>query len=231
MVTLIDTKDILFICGGAFIDLEKTISERRQDSSIGFGAPVRANMRSDRVINAAVTSSLLESVESSDLIAYGLIPEFIGRFPILLSLSALTEDQLVQVLMEPKNALGKQYNKLFQMNNVKLHFTKKALRLIAQKAMVKNTGARGLRSILETLLTDSMYEIPDIKTGDDQVDAVVIDKESVGSIDKPGCGGKILRGDGALYDYLAKTKFKEQVEAGYQQLEGEEDASSKAMSM
>ncbi|KAD4585748.1 hypothetical protein E3N88_23349 [Mikania micrantha] len=227
----IDTKDILFICGGAFIDLEKTISERQQDSSIGFGAPVRANMRSDRVINAAVTSSLLESVESSDLIAYGLIPEFIGRFPILLSLSALTEDQLVQVLMEPKNALGKQYKKLFQMNNVKLHFTEKALRLIAQKAMVKNTGARGLRSILETLLTDSMYEIPDIKTGDDRVDAVVIDKESVGSIDKPGCGGKILRGDGALYDYLAKTKFKEQVEAGDQQLEGEEDASSKAMSM
>ncbi|KAI7738632.1 hypothetical protein M8C21_013872, partial [Ambrosia artemisiifolia] len=116
----IDTKDILFICGGAFIDLEKTISERRQDSSIGFGAPVRANMRSDRVINATVTSSLLESVESSDLIAYGLIPEFIGRFPILLSLSALTEDQLVQVLMEPKNALGKQYKKLFQMNNVSI---------------------------------------------------------------------------------------------------------------
>ncbi|GJX47263.1 Clp protease regulatory subunit ClpX3, mitochondrial-like protein [Tanacetum coccineum] len=113
----IDTKDILFICGGAFIDLEKTISERRQDSSIGFGAPVRENMRIGKLTNAAVTSSLLESVESSDLIAYGLIPEFIGRFPILLSLSALTEDQLVEVLMEPKNALGKQYKKLFQMNN------------------------------------------------------------------------------------------------------------------
>ncbi|XP_022034116.2 CLP protease regulatory subunit CLPX1, mitochondrial isoform X2 [Helianthus annuus] len=227
----IDTKDILFICGGAFINLEKTISERRQDSSIGFGAPVRANMRSDRVTNAAVTSSLLESVESSDLIAYGLIPEFIGRFPILLSLSALTEDQLVQILMEPKNALGKQYKKLFQMNNVKLHFTEKALRLIAQKAMVKNTGARGLRAILETLLTDAMYEIPDIKTGNDRVEAVVIDEESVGSSDKPGCGGKILRGDGALDDYLAKTKCKEQEEADGQLLEGEEDVSSKAMSM
>ncbi|KAK9069940.1 hypothetical protein SSX86_010338 [Deinandra increscens subsp. villosa] len=227
----IDTKDILFICGGAFINLEKTISERRQDSSIGFGAPVRANMRSDRVTNAAVTSSLLESVESSDLIAYGLIPEFIGRFPILLSLSALNEDQLVQVLMEPKNALGKQYKKLFQMNNVKLHFTDKALRLIAQKAMVKNTGARGLRAILETLLTDSMYEIPDVKTGNDRVEAVVIDEESVGSVDKRGCGGKILRGDGALDDYLAKTKCKEHMEAGDQPLEGEEDISSKAMSM
>ncbi|KAK9073439.1 hypothetical protein SSX86_007763 [Deinandra increscens subsp. villosa] len=227
----IDTKDILFICGGAFIDLEKTISERRQDSSIGFGAPVRANMRSGKVTNAAVTSSLLESVESSDLIAYGLIPEFIGRFPILLSLSALTEDQLVQVLMEPKNALGKQYKKLFQMNNVKLHFTEKALRLIAQKAMVKNTGARGLRAILETLLTDSMYEIPDVKTGNDRIEAVVIDEESVGSVDKRGCGGKILRGDGALDDHLAKTKCKEQVEAEGQMLEGEDDASSKAMSM
>ncbi|XP_058108064.1 CLP protease regulatory subunit CLPX1, mitochondrial-like isoform X4 [Magnolia sinica] len=94
----IDTKDILFICGSAFIDLEKTISKRRQDSSIGFGAPVRANMRAGGLTNAAVTSSLLESLESGDLIAYGLIPEFIGRFPILVSLSALNEDQLVQVM-------------------------------------------------------------------------------------------------------------------------------------
>ncbi|KAI3500207.1 hypothetical protein L1887_36025 [Cichorium endivia] len=154
---------------------------RRQDSSIGFGAPVRANMRNSPLTNVAVTSSLLESVESSDLIAYGLIPEFIGRFPILVSLSALTEDQLVQVLMEPKNAVGKQYKKLFQMNDVNLHFTDKAQRLIAQKAMAKNTGARRLRAILETLLTDSMYEIPDAKTGSDRVDAVVIDDESVGS--------------------------------------------------
>ncbi|CAI9267159.1 unnamed protein product [Lactuca saligna] len=223
----IDTKDILFICGGAFIDLEKTISERRQDSSIGFGAPVRANMRNAKLTNASVTSSLLESVESSDLIAYGLIPEFIGRFPILLSLSALTEDQLVQVLMEPKNALGKQYKKLFQMNNVKLHFSEKAVRLIAEKAMIKNTGARGLRAILETLLTDSMYEIPDVGTGNDRIEAVVIDEESVGSVDKPGCGGKILRREGALDKYLAKINSKQQVEG-----EGVyEGVSSKAMTM
>ncbi|XP_023764939.1 CLP protease regulatory subunit CLPX3, mitochondrial [Lactuca sativa] len=223
----INTKDILFICGGAFIDLEKTISERRQDSSIGFGAPVRANMRNAKLTNASVTSSLLESVESSDLIAYGLIPEFIGRFPILLSLSALTEDQLVQVLMEPKNALGKQYKKLFQMNNVKLHFSEKAVRLIAEKAMIKNTGARGLRAILETLLTDSMYEIPDVGTGNDRIEAVVIDEESVGLVDKPGCGGKILRREGALDEYLAKTNSKQQVEG-----EGiDEGVSSKAMSM
>ncbi|KAI3737240.1 hypothetical protein L2E82_27237 [Cichorium intybus] len=113
---------------------------------------------------------------------------------------------------------------------VKLHFSEKALRLIAQKAMIKNTGARGLRAILETLLTDSMYEIPDVKTGNDLIEAVVIDEESVGSVDKPGCGGKILRCEGTLDEYLAKTKCKEQ-EAEGQSLEGDEGVSSKAMSM
>ncbi|CAI9104868.1 OLC1v1003652C1 [Oldenlandia corymbosa var. corymbosa] len=198
----IDTKDILFICGGAFVDLEKTISDRRQDSSIGFGAPVRANMRTGGISNAAVTSSLLESVESSDLIAYGLIPEFVGRFPILVNLLALTEDQLVRVLREPRNALCKQYKKLFSMNHVKLHFTEKALRLIAKKAMAKNTGARGLRTILESILIDAMYEIPDIRRGKEKIDAVVVDEESVGSLNTTGCGGKILRGEGALEFYL-----------------------------
>ncbi|KAJ4756529.1 ATP-dependent Clp protease ATP-binding subunit ClpX [Rhynchospora pubera] len=207
----IDTKDILFICGGAFIDLEKTISERRQDSSIGFGAPVRTNMRSGGLTNAVVTSNLLESVESGDLIAYGLIPEFIGRFPILVSLAALNEDQLVQVLTEPKNALGKQYKKLFSMNDVKLHFTDGALRLIAKKAMAKNTGARGLRAILENILIDSMYEIPDTKVGEEKIDAVVVDEESVGTAERPGCGAKILRGDGALDQYLKYAKTKDQV--------------------
>ncbi|WJX66748.1 hypothetical protein P8452_51277 [Trifolium repens] len=228
-----DTKNILFICGGAFIDLEKTISERRQDSSIGFGAPVRANMRSSRIIDSAVASSLLESVESSDLIAYGLIPEFIGRFPILVSLSALTEEQLMQVLTEPKHALGKQYKKLVSMNNVKLHFTEKALRLIAKKAMAKNTGARGLRALIENILTDAMFEIPDIKTGSDRIDAVVVDEESVGSLTAPGCGGKILRGDGALEQYLAKAKDSEgSVEVAESELqERDSDISSRAMSM
>ncbi|KAF8693484.1 hypothetical protein HU200_038881 [Digitaria exilis] len=202
----IDTKDILFICGGAFVDLEKTISERRQDSSIGFGAPVRANMRAGGISSAQVTSSLLESVESGDLIAYGLIPEFIGRFPVLVSLAALNEDQLVQVLMEPKNALGKQFKKLFSMNNVKLHFTDGALRIIAKKAMSKNTGARGLRTILENILMDSMYEIPDAKSGEERIDAVVVDEDAVGSAEQPGCGAKILYGDGALDRYLSQIK-------------------------
>uniref|UniRef100_A0A0E0K1A7 Clp ATPase C-terminal domain-containing protein n=1 Tax=Oryza punctata TaxID=4537 RepID=A0A0E0K1A7_ORYPU len=202
----IDTKDILFICGGAFVDLEKTISERRQDSSIGFGAPVRANMRAGGISSAQVTSSLLESVESGDLIAYGLIPEFIGRFPILVSLAALNEDQLVQVLMEPKNALGKQFKKLFSMNNVKLHFTDAALRIIAKKAMSKNTGARGLRTILENILMDAMYEIPDAKSGEKRIDAVVVDEDAVGAVDQPGCGAKILYGDGAFERYLSQIK-------------------------
>ncbi|KAJ0909940.1 putative AAA+ ATPase domain, ATPase, AAA-type, core, Clp protease, ATP-binding subunit ClpX [Helianthus annuus] len=199
----IDTKDILFICGGAFIDLEKTVSERRQDSSIGFGAPVRANMRTGGVTTTAVTSSLLETVESSDLIAYGLIPEFVGRFPILVNLLALTEDQLVQVLTEPKNALGKQYKKLFQMNGVKLHYTESALKLIAKKAIVKNTGARGLRSLLENILMDAMYEIPDERTGDNIIDAVVVDEEAVDR------GAKILYGEGALERYLSRQDNKD----------------------
>ncbi|PAN27200.2 hypothetical protein PAHAL_5G064500 [Panicum hallii] len=201
----IDTTDILFICGGAFVDLEKTISERRQDSSIGFGAPIRTNMRSSGASSPMVTSSLLESVESGDLVRYGLIPEFIGRLPILVSLAALNEGQLVQVLTEPKNSLSRQYRKMFNLNKVKLHFTDGALRLIAQKAIAKNTGARGLRAILETILLEAMYEIPDEKTGNERVDAVVVDEEAIGSVDRQGCGAKILQGDGALDQYIRRT--------------------------
>lgn len=201
----IDTKNILFICGGAFIDLEKTISERRQDSSIGFGAPVRAKMKAGSVTEASVASSLLGTVESSDLIAYGLIPEFVGRFPILVSLSALTENQLIQVLTEPKSALEKQYKKTFQINGVKLHFTESARKSIARQAMSKNTGARGLRAIIESILVDAMYEIPDIRTGDDVIDAVVVDEDSVGG-EGSVRGAKILYGRGAFDRYLSKEK-------------------------
>ncbi|XP_011024834.1 PREDICTED: ATP-dependent Clp protease ATP-binding subunit clpX-like, mitochondrial isoform X2 [Populus euphratica] len=220
----IDTKDILFICGGAFIDLEKTISERRQDSSIGFGAPVRANMRTGGVTSAALTSSLLETAESSDLVSYGLIPEFVGRFPILVSLSALTEDQLVQVLTEPKNALGKQYRKLFQMNGVKLHVTDHALRSIARKAITKNTGARALRSILENILMDSMYEIPDVRRGADIIDTVVVDEEAIGP-EECGARAKILYGRGALDRYLSKNKLKSS-EATVEGSDGEPEVES-----
>ncbi|XP_061337796.1 CLP protease regulatory subunit CLPX1, mitochondrial isoform X1 [Gastrolobium bilobum] len=227
----IDTKNILFICGGAFVDLEKTISERRQDSSIGFGAPVRASMRTGSVTDAAVASSLLGTVESSDLIAYGLIPEFVGRFPILVSLSALTENQLIQVLREPKNALGKQYKKMFQMNGVKLHFKENALRSIARKAISKNTGARGLRSILESVLVDAMYEIPDIRTGEDIIDAVVVDEEAVGSEGR-GQGAKIFYGKGALDRYLSKQKTdSETMNASSRDNEAETELASIVASM
>lgn len=225
----VDTKDILFICGGAFIDLEKTIAERRQASSIGFGAPVRANMRMYGLTDAAVTSSLLESVESSDLIVYGLIPEFIGRFPVLVSLAALNEDQLVQVLTEPRNALGKQYKKMFAMNHVKLHFTEGALRKIAQKAMAKSTGARGLRSILEQLLIEAMYEVPDVTTASDKVEAVVLDEESVGPPDGQGTGAKILRGHGAFEQYLCRTQKRIQKDSSEEGAETEADLPAEAM--
>ncbi|KAK1430050.1 hypothetical protein QVD17_12533 [Tagetes erecta] len=225
----VDTKDILFICGGAFVDLEKTISERRQDSSIGFGAPVRANMRGGGLTNAVVTSSLLESVDSGDLVAYGLIPEFIGRFPILVSSSALDEDQLLQVLTEPKNALGKQYKRMFAMNNVKLHFTDTALRLIAKRAIAKNTGARGLRAILENILVDSMFEVPN--PTNQGIDAVVVDEEAIGSVDEPGTGAKILYGNDALKRYLYSTHPLEETEVIKGAVEGELELTSRAVSL
>lgn len=205
-----DTKDILFICGGAFIDLEKTVSERQHDASIGFGASVRTNMNTSGFSSAAVTSSLLESLQSEDLVAYGLIPEFVGRLPILVSLSALNEDQLVQVLTEPRSALGKQYKKLFRMNNVQLHFTEGATRLIARKAMSKNTGARGLRSILESILTEAMFEVPDSKTeGSQSIKAVLVDEEAVGSVGSPGCGAKILKGDDVPQQHFEEAESNE----------------------
>ncbi|XP_022565856.2 CLP protease regulatory subunit CLPX2, mitochondrial-like isoform X1 [Brassica napus] len=202
-----DTKDILFICGGAFVDLEKTVSERQHDASIGFGASVRTNMNTSGFSSSAVTSSLLESLQSEDLVAYGLIPEFVGRLPIFVSLSALNEDQLVQVLTEPRSALGKQYKKLFRMNNVQLHFTEGATRLIARKAMSKNTGARGLRSILESILTEAMFEVPDGKSeGSQSIKAVLVDEEAVGSVGSPGCGAKILRGDDVPQQHFEQTE-------------------------
>ncbi|KAG2297037.1 hypothetical protein Bca52824_043706 [Brassica carinata] len=194
----IDTKDILFICGGAFVDIEKTISERRHDSSIGFGAPVRANMRAG------------------------------GRFPVLVSLSALTENQLMQVLTEPKNALGKQYKKMYQMNSVKLHFTETALRLIARKAITKNTGARGLGALLESILMDSMYEIPD----EDMIEAVVVDEEAVEGEGRRGSGAKILRGKGALALYLSETtKSKDSPQTTKEGSEGETEVEAEIPSV
>ncbi len=149
----VNTSNILFICGGAFSGLEKIISKRGVDSGIGFNANLD-------VQETKKFSEILCGVEPEDLLKYGLIPEFIGRLPILASLDDLDESALIEILTVPRNALIKQYKKIYDMENVKLTFTKDALKSIAKKAILRKTGARGLRSILEEILLDSMYEIP-----------------------------------------------------------------------
>ncbi|MFO7265233.1 MAG: ATP-dependent Clp protease ATP-binding subunit ClpX [Limnochordales bacterium] len=149
----IDTTNILFICGGAFEGLEKIIERRIGQKSIGFGADVKS--KDEKPIG-----EILRQVMPEDLLKFGLIPEFIGRLPIVVALDALDEDALVRILVEPKNALVKQYQKFFEMDGVELEFTEGALRAIARKALERKTGARGLRSIIENLLMDVMFEIP-----------------------------------------------------------------------
>lgn len=152
----IDTTNILFICGGAFVDLDKIVNQRRDSSKLGFGSKMQQNdFRYDE---------LIEDLQPVDLIKYGLIPEFVGRVPIVVGLNALDENALVKILDEPKNALTKQFKAQFRLDGVELEFDDAALRAIAQKAIELNTGARGLRSILEGALLDLMYEIPSDKT-------------------------------------------------------------------
>ena len=162
----VDTTNILFVCGGAFAGLEKVISDRMQGKSMGFGAHVEAP-------DERRVGEVLRHVEPEDLLKYGLIPEFVGRLPVIATLDDLDEDALVQILREPKNALVKQYGKLFDMEDVKLDFTDDALIAIAKKAIERKTGARGLRSILEGILLDSMYDLPTLE----DVSEVVIDKD------------------------------------------------------
>ena len=164
----------MFICGGAFAGLEKIISARGKGSSIGFGANVQAE--DTRNIGA-----LLSDVEPEDLLKFGLIPEFIGRVPILATLTDLNKDALVEILTKPRNALIKQYQKLFDMEGVELEFTNDALQAIAQKAIERKTGARGLRSILENILRDTMYELP----SKENVEKVVINKEVISDYSDP----------------------------------------------
>jgi ATP-dependent Clp protease ATP-binding subunit ClpX len=149
----VDTTNILFICGGAFAGLEKIIQGRGKGSSIGFGAKVRDS--EDRR-----TGEVLREIEPDDLLKFGLIPEFVGRLPVLATLEDLDEPALVQILTEPKNALVKQYQRMFEMENVRLTFPEEALRAIARKAIARKTGARGLRSIMESILLDTMFELP-----------------------------------------------------------------------
>jgi ATP-dependent Clp protease ATP-binding subunit ClpX len=166
----VDTSNILFICGGAFSGLDKVILNRSKKSGIGFVADVKSQDESSRNLG-----KLLQDVEPEDLIRFGLIPEFVGRLPVVATLEELDEDALVKILVEPKNALTKQYCKLFEMEGVELEFRDDALRAIALKAMQRKTGARGLRTILENVLLDTMYDLPSM-TGATKIvvdDAVV----------------------------------------------------------
>ena len=170
----IDTTNILFICGGAFDGLEKVIQNRTERSGIGFGATVHS--KSER--KAADT---FREVEPEDLIKFGLIPELVGRLPVVATLGELTEDALVRILTEPKNALVKQYQKLFGMDGVELEIRPSALAAISRKALARKTGARGLRSIMEQALIDTMFELPTL----DGVAKVVLDEHSIDEETKP----------------------------------------------
>ena len=172
----VDTGNILFICGGAFSGLDKVIVERSDRSGIGFGAEVR------REISGKNIGETLRQVEPEDLIKYGLIPEFVGRLPVVATLEELDAEALVQILTEPKNSLTKQYAKLFGMEGAEVDFREGALRAVAQKAMERKTGARGLRSILESVLLDTMYDLP---SSSESVAKVVVDASVINGESKP----------------------------------------------
>ncbi|MFN3286868.1 MAG: AAA family ATPase, partial [Sphingomonadaceae bacterium] len=164
----VDTTNILFICGGAFSGLDRIIADRLQGKSIGFGAHVAAP-------DERRVGEILKHVEPEDLLKFGLIPEFVGRLPVLATLEDLDEAALVRILTEPKNALVKQYQRLFEMEGVHLSFAQDALTQIARRAIERKTGARGLRSIMENILLDSMFELPGM-TG---VDEIMVDRDVV----------------------------------------------------
>jgi ATP-dependent Clp protease ATP-binding subunit ClpX len=164
----INTANILFICGGAFDGIERIIEQRTRVSSLGFGAEIHSKKQKDMGV-------LLRDIMPGDLLKFGLIPEFVGRLPIVVTLEALDKIALVRILSEPKNALVKQYSKLFEMDNVELEFTEEALQAIAEEAMKRNTGARGLRSIIEDTMKDIMFEIP----SKEEIAKVIITRETV----------------------------------------------------
>jgi ATP-dependent Clp protease ATP-binding subunit ClpX len=171
----VDTSNILFICGGAFSGLEKVIRNRSEKGGIGFGAEVKSKDEKRNV------GELLSQLEPDDLVQYGLIPEFVGRLPVIATLEELDVEALVQILTEPKNSLTKQYSKIFEMEGVEVDFREDGLRAIAEKGMERKTGARGLRSILEGILLDSMYNIPSL----DDVIKVVIDESVIRGDSEP----------------------------------------------
>jgi len=171
----VDTSNMLFICGGAFAGLDQLIRDRSEKSSIGFSATVKGKKEEKSI------GEILRSVEPGDLVKYGLIPEFIGRLPVIATLDELDQDALIQILTEPKNSLVKQYQKLFDMEDAELEFRESALKAVASKAMESKIGARGLRSILEGILLNSMYKIP----SEDNVTKVVIDEGVINGDSEP----------------------------------------------
>jgi ATP-dependent Clp protease ATP-binding subunit ClpX len=170
----VDTTNILFICGGAFAGLDKIISARTKGTTIGFGADVRAP-------DERQTGEIVKDVEPEDLLKFGLIPEFIGRLPVIATLNDLDEAALIEILTKPKNALVKQYQRLFEMEGVRLEFTEGALGSVSERAVMRRTGARGLRSIMESILLDTMYDLPSL----DGVEEIVINREVAEEQAKP----------------------------------------------
>jgi ATP-dependent Clp protease ATP-binding subunit ClpX len=171
----VDTSNILFICGGAFAGLDKVILDRSSKSGIGFGAEVKGEKDQGSI------GETLRGIEPEDLVKYGLIPEFVGRLPIVATLNELDNEALVRILTEPKNSLTRQYGKLFEMEGVEVDFREDALQAIAGKATERKTGARGLRSILEAVLLDTMYDLP----SSDEVSKVVIDENVINGDSDP----------------------------------------------
>ena len=164
----INTSNILFICGGAFDGIDKIIEKRTDKSSIGFGASINSKINKD-------VGKLLQDIMPGDLLKFGLIPEFVGRLPVVVTLESLDKDALINILTKPKNALVKQYRKLFEMDNVQLNFTDEALEAIANEAIKRKTGARGLRSIVEDTMTEIMFDIP----SDESIEKVIINEECI----------------------------------------------------
>ncbi len=171
----VDTSNILFICGGAFAGLDKVIRDRTEKGGIGFAAEVRSKDNRENI------GEILHNVEPEDLIRYGLIPEFVGRLPVVATLEELNEEALVRILTEPKNAITKQYKRLFEMEGVDIEFRENALYAVARKAMDRKTGARGLRTILENVLLDTMYDLP----SQDSISKVVVDEGVILGDSKP----------------------------------------------
>jgi ATP-dependent Clp protease ATP-binding subunit ClpX len=171
----VDTRNVLFICGGAFSGLEKVIQQRSEKSGIGFGADIKSISKDARM------SEFLPDLEPEDLIKYGLIPEFVGRMPIIATLEELDEEALITILTEPKNALIKQFGKLFELENVELEIRQDALEAVAKKAMNRKTGARGLRSILEKALLETMFELPSMN----DVTKVTVDSSVIEDSSQP----------------------------------------------